>query len=104
MEILNNMNKMTLDEEMKLWEERSNDEFGQILTKIKKATKDYLYSWTEMGIEYNALSEYITGYALDGNRKYTAKSIYNILYNYDILGNHKNVKKLVDQLTKLANN
>ena len=39
MEILNNMNKMTLDEEMKLWEERSNDEFGQILTKIKKATK-----------------------------------------------------------------
>ena len=44
MEILNNMNKMTLDEEMKLWEERANDEFGQILKKIAKATKDYLYS------------------------------------------------------------
>jgi hypothetical protein len=87
-----------------LWEERSNDEFGQILKKIKKATKDYLYSWKEMGIEYNALSEYIAGYALDGNRKYTAKAIYNVLYNYDILGNHKNVKKLVDQLIKLANN
>ena len=95
---------MNLDEEMKLWEERANDEFGQILKKIANATKDYLYSWEEMGIEYNALSEYITGYALDGNRKYTSKAIYNVLYNYDILGNHKNVKKLVDQLTKLANN
>lgn len=95
---------MNLDEEMKLWEERANDEFGQILKKIAKATKDYLYSWEEMGIEYNVLSEYITAYALDGNRKYTAVAIYNILYNYDILGNHKNVKKLVNQLTKLANN
>jgi len=55
-----------------------------------------------MGIEYNVLSEYITGYALDGNRKYTAKAIYNVLYNYDILNNHKNVQKLVCQLmTKL---
>ena len=44
------MNKMTLDEEMKLWDERANDEFGKILEKIKKATKDYLYSWEEMGI------------------------------------------------------
>ena len=49
---------MNLDEEMKLWEERANDVFGQILKKIAKATKDYLYSWEEMGIEYNVLSEY----------------------------------------------
>ena len=93
---------MNLDEEMKLWEERANDEFGQILTKIKKATKDYLYSWTEMGIESNALSEYITSYSLDGNRKYTAKAIYNVLYTHDILGNHRNVKKLVNEMMKLA--
>ena len=96
------MNKMTLDEEMKLWETRANDEFGEILKKIQKATKDYLYSWEEMGIEYNVLSEYITGYALDGNRKYTAKAIYNVLYNYDIIGNHKNIKKLVNEMKKLA--
>lgn len=95
---------MTLDEEMKLWEERENDEFGQILTKIKKATKDLLYSWEEMGIEYNPLSSYITSYALDGNRKYTAKCIYNVLENYDILGNHKNIKKLVSQLMSKINN
>ena len=95
---------MTLDEEMKLWEERSNDEFGQILKKIKKATKDYLYSWTEMGIEYNALSEYITGYSLYDNRKYTAKAIYNILDMYDILGNQNKIKKLADEMMKLAIN
>jgi len=93
---------MTLDEEMKLWETRANDEFGKILKKIQKATKDYLYSWEEMGIEYNPLSEYITAYSLDGDRKYTAKAIYNILYNYDILGNYKNVKKLVNDMKKLA--
>jgi len=95
---------MTLDEEMKLWDERANDEFGRILKKIQKATKDYLYSWVEMGIEYNILSEYISSYALDGNRQYTAKAIYNILYNYDILGNHRNVKKLVNEMLKLADN
>lgn len=94
---------MTFDEEMKLWETRSNDEFGMLLKKIQKATKDYLYSWKEFGIEYNPLSEYITGYALDGNREYTAKSIKNILENYDILGNHRNIKILVNKLIKLAN-
>ena len=93
---------MTIDEEMKLWETRANDEFGQILKKIQKAAKNYLYSWEEMGIEYNPLSEYITAYSLDGDRKFTAKCIYNILYNYDILGNHRNIKKLVAEMEKLA--
>lgn len=92
---------MTLEEEMKIWEERANDEFGTILNKIQKATKDYLYSWKEMGIEYNAISEYITAYSLDGNRKYTATHIKEVLENYDILGNHRNVKKLVNKLFTL---
>ena len=94
---------MTIDEEMKLWETRANDEFGQILKQIQVATMDLLYSWNEMGIEYNALSEYVTGYSLDGNREYTAKQIYRILYNYDIIGNHRNVNKLVKKMLKIAN-
>jgi len=94
---------MNIDEEMKLWENRANDEFGQILVKIKKATKDYLYSWEECGIEYNVLSDFITGYALDGNRSYTAKAIKNILTNHDILNNHPNVKKLVNEMEQLVN-
>lgn len=93
---------MTLEEEMKLWKERENDEFGTILNKIKKSTKDYLCSWEEMGIEYNAISEYITAYSLDGNRKYVATRIKEVLENYDILGNHRNVKKLVNKLFTLV--
>ena len=94
---------MTIDAEMKLWEERANDEFGKILKKIEKTTDEYLYHWEENGIMYNVLSEYITGYYLDGDRKYIAKCIYNILYNYDILGNYPNIKKLVNQLMEIAN-
>ena len=94
---------MTLDEEMKLWEERANDEFGKILKKIQKVAKKYLYSWEEMGSEYNPLSDYITAYSLDGDCKYTAKCIYNILYKYDILDNHKNVNKLAKEMLKIAN-
>ena len=94
---------MTIEKQMKLWEERANDEFGTILKKIQKATKDFLYSWEEMGIEYNSLSYSITSYALDGNREYTAKQIYLIRYNYDILGNHRNIKKLVKEMLKLTN-
>ena len=29
-------------------------------------------------------------------------SSYNILYNYDILGNHRNIKRLVTEMEKLA--
>ena len=94
---------MTIDEEMKLWETRANDEFGQILKKIQKASKNYLYSWNDMGIEYNILSEPITSYALDGNSEFTAKQVYRILYNYDIIGNHRNIKKLAKEMLKIAN-
>ena len=93
---------MNIEDEMLLWETRSNDEFGQVLKKIHKATIDYLPSWEYMGIEYNMLSEYITGYSLDGDRKYTASGIHNVLYNYDILSNHKNIKKLVEALFELS--
>jgi len=98
------MTNMTIDEEMKLWEERANDEFGKLLKKIEKATDEYLYHWEENGIMYNALSEYIAGYCLDGDRKYTAKCIYNILYNYDILGNHRNIKNLIKELLSFVEN
>ena len=32
---------MTIEEEMKIWEDRSNDEFGKILKALKELTKDY---------------------------------------------------------------
>ncbi len=95
------MSKITLDEEINIWEKRTNDEFGKLLTKINEATKDYLYSWEEFGIEYNSISEYITEYSLDGDRKWTATHIKAVLEDYDIIPNHKNVQKLIDELFKL---
>ena len=78
--------KMTLDEEMAMWEARANDEFGTILKVINEACADYFYAEPdEYGILTTPLSHYITAYALDGNREYTAKAIYSILENYDIL-------------------
>ena len=78
--------KMTLDEEMAMWEARANDEFGTILKVINEACADYFYAEPdEFGILTTPLSHYITAYALDGNREYTAKAIYSILENYDIL-------------------
>lgn len=75
-----------LDEEMAMWEARANDEFGTILKVINEACADYFYAEPdEYGILTTPLSHYITAYALDGNREYTAKAIYSILENYDIL-------------------
>lgn len=95
------MSKLTLEQEMELWEKRANDEFGTLLKKIQKLATPYLYTWEEMGIEYSPISEYITMYSLDGNRKYTATHVKLVLENYDILGNHRNIKNLVNELFKL---
>lgn len=92
---------MTLEQQMNLWEERANDEFGTILNKIYEATKDYLYSWEEFGIEYNSISAYITTYSLDGDRRWTATHIQAVLEDYDIIPNHKNVQELINELFKL---
>jgi len=106
MENLNNMAKMTLDEEMKLWEIRDNDEFGKILKAIRELTNDYFcIERDEFGIESTPISHYCAIYSLDGEkvRKSIAKSIYDILYNYDILGNDEGVENLVNELIEIAN-
>ena len=93
---------MNLDEKMKLWEERANDEFGKILQSIKELTKDYFYAEEdEYGNYVTPISNYITAYALDGNRKYTVSSIKNILENWDILGNDEGIDSLVKDLENL---
>ena len=82
----NETKKMTLDEKMAMWEARANDEFGKVLQMINMACADYFYADPdEYGIPTTPLSHYITAYSLDGNRKYTAKCIYSILENHDLL-------------------
>ena len=98
----NSATKMTLDQEMAMWEARANDEFGTILKSIEKACADYFYAEPdENGILCTPMSNHITAYSLDGNRQHTAKVIMSILDYYDILGDKK-VKKLANQMMTIA--
>ena len=91
-----------IDMEMKLWEDRLNDNFGKILQKIKKLTNDIFYhEEDEFGISSTPISHEISIYCLDGNKKVTANRVESILENYDILENYSNIKKLVNKLKSL---
>ena len=93
---------MTLDEEMKLWETRTNDEFGKTLKAIRELTNDYFcVEEDEFGIKSTPISHYSAIYALDGDRRWTATHIKAVLEDYDIIPNYKNVQKLIDELFKL---
>ena len=92
--------KMTLDEEMAMWEARANDEFGKTLKEInKKAFCEWFDEEDEDGISSTPISHHITAYALDGNRKHTANVITKIIEDYDMM---EDVKELVKKLNKLA--
>jgi len=97
---------MKLDDEMKLWETRSNDEFGKTLRAIRDLTNDYFpVEKDEFGISSTPISNFSAQYALYGEkvRKNIAKSVRDILYNYDILNNDSAVKSLVNKLMKISN-
>jgi len=98
----NETKKMTLDEEMAIWEARANDEFGKMLREIEKEAMSYFgCEEDEYGIRSTPLSYPITAYSLDGNRKYTAKVIIATLNEWDILQDKK-IKEMADKLYKLA--
>ena len=98
----NETKKMTLDEEMAMCKARANDEFGKTLKEIEKASMNYFgCDEDEYGIRSTPLSYPITAYALDGNRKHTAKVITATLEEWDILED-ENIKALTDKLNKLA--
>ena len=94
--------KMTLDEEMAMWEARANDDFGKTLKEInEKAFNEWFNEDDENGISQTPISHHITAYALDGNRKHTAKVIIATLEEWDILED-ESIKAMTDKLNKLA--
>ena len=98
----NETKKMTIDEQIAMWEARANDEFAQTLKEIEKASMNYFgCDEDEYGIRSTPLSYLITAYSLDGNRKYTAKVIIATLEEWDILED-KNIKAMTAKLNKLA--
>ena len=92
--------KSKLDEEMEQWEARRNDEFGQVLREIAaQAFGDLFQEEDEWGLTSTPITQYIAGYAIDGNRQYTAKAIMKTLEAYDVL---EDVKALADKMKELA--
>ena len=76
---------MTLEEEMKLWEERENDEVGKLINFAYNETKDILYSYKdEFGIEHNPINSVLDVYVIDGNAKCSIRNLKNVLFFYDI--------------------
>ena len=95
----NETKKFNLDEEMALWETRSNDEFGKTLKELnRKAFADWFNEEDEDGISSTPISHYITAYSLDGNRKYTASVVLAILEDYDMMEDVKTIAKKLNQL------
>ena len=76
---------MTLEEEMKLWEERKNDTVGKIIDFAYNETKDIVYRYTDMfGIEHNPIKAILAMYQLDGDIKYSIRKLKSVLCDYDI--------------------
>lgn len=94
---------MSIDEEMKIWEERSNDEFGTTLKAIKELVKDYfVVEEDENGLATMPLDAYIAYYSVYGNRNSVANNVRNLLENYDILDNDDGVDNLMKELEELV--
>ena len=93
--------KETIEDEMEIWRQRDESEFGQIISKLDEMMKEIFSEPDEYGFQSSPISGYVTAYALDGNEKYTSKMIYDILENYDMLQEPK-VKRLVNKMLKIA--
>lgn len=93
--------KSKLDEEMELWEARSNDEFGTVLKELKQAVAEYFTQDNEFGFKSTPISWEVAGYSLEGNRKSSARVISRIIENYDLLDD-EHIKVLVEKMNLLA--
>ena len=102
--------KESLDDEMRIWEERDNSEFGQTLKQLQTIAEDCLIDAGD------AMSSIRTVYALDGNEAVTVKRVKHCLSEYDIIAlddngnvniensNSPEAAELVYRLSNLAPN
>lgn len=102
--------KESLDDEMRIWEERDKSEFGQILKQLQNIAEDCLIDAGD------AMSSIRTVYTLDGNEAATVKRVKHYLSEYDIIllddngnvdiegSNSPEAAELVYKLSNLAPN
>lgn len=95
---------MKIDQEMQLWENRSNDIFGTMLSTLRKVTKDYFVpEKNEYGISTSPISSLITLYAVDGNIKNVYERAHNICENWDLMEDKK-VARIINKMKNICKN
>ena len=91
----------SLEDEMNLWKERDESEFGQTIRQLDNLMKEMFSEKDEYGFDSSPISRYVTMYALDGNMDWTAKTIAKVVENYDMM-QEPQVKALVKKMFDLA--
>ena len=100
----NIVNESKLDEEIKEWERRFQEPFGQALKELQWLINDlglYAAEKTEYGFyTFTPFDNYIASYAMHGNKQYTYSHIKKICDNWDFSENTKvrNVLKKIEKL------
>lgn len=106
----NNKINESIEDEMKVWDERDKSPFGQILKQLQTIAEDCLIDAGD------AMSSIRTVYALDGNEAVTVKRVKRCLSEYDIIllddegnvdienSNSHEAAELVYKLSNLAPN
>lgn len=92
----------SLDDEMALWKQRDESQFGKIIRKLDEIMKEMFVDADEYGFKVSPISHYVTAYALDGDEKYTAKRITSTIENYD-MSHEPKVKRLLNKMNNIAN-
>lgn len=95
------MVRESIEDEMALWDERDNSPFGRVISQLDEIMKETFSEANEYGFQESPISRYVTMYSLDGHKEYTAKAIYEVLENYDMLHNTP-IKRLVKKMIKLS--
>lgn len=97
--------KSSIEEEMELWEKRFKEPFGQALKELQWLINDlglYAAEKTEFGYyTFTPFDNYVTAYALDGNKKYTYNKVKSIWDEWEFSA-HSKVKKLLKKIEKLV--
>ena len=99
-----NESSKSIEDEMKEWEERFNQPFGQTLKELQCAIMDeglYRTEKNEYGFNiFTPFDDYITVYALDGNKKFTYNKIKAICDDWEF-SEHKKINDILKKLESL---